>query len=31
MGVTYAGDKEKLVEFVRQEIAQNRYPAPLWT
>jgi UTP-glucose-1-phosphate uridylyltransferase len=30
MGVTYAGDKEKLVEFVQQEIAQHRYPAPLW-
>jgi UTP-glucose-1-phosphate uridylyltransferase len=31
MGVTYAGDKEKLVEFISQEITQNRYPAPLWT
>jgi UTP-glucose-1-phosphate uridylyltransferase len=31
MGVTYAGDKEKLVEFVQQEVAQHRYPAPLWT
>lgn len=31
MGVTYAGDKEKLVSFVQQEIDQNRYPAPLWT
>jgi UTP-glucose-1-phosphate uridylyltransferase len=30
MGVTYAGDKEKLVEFVQQEIARHRYPAPLW-
>lgn len=30
MGVTYAGDKEKLVVFVQQEIAQHRYPAPLW-
>jgi UTP-glucose-1-phosphate uridylyltransferase len=30
LGVTYAGDKEKLVAFVRQEVAQKRYPAPLW-
>jgi hypothetical protein len=31
MGVTYAGDKAKLVAFVQQEIDQHRYPAPLWT
>ena len=31
MGVTYAGDKAKLVEFVQREIAQRRYPSPLWT
>ncbi|TVT37647.1 nucleotidyltransferase [Hymenobacter setariae] len=31
MGVTYAGDKEKLVAFVQQEIDRHRYPAPLWT
>jgi UTP-glucose-1-phosphate uridylyltransferase len=31
MGVTYAGDKERLVAFVGQEMAQNRYPTPLWT
>jgi UTP-glucose-1-phosphate uridylyltransferase len=31
MGVTYAGDKEKLVAFVHQQIAQHRYPTPLWT
>jgi len=31
MGVTYAGDREKLVEFVQQEIAHHRYPTPLWT
>jgi hypothetical protein len=30
LGVTYAGDKEKLVAFVSQETAQHRYPAPLW-
>jgi UTP-glucose-1-phosphate uridylyltransferase len=30
MGVTYAADKEKLVDFVDLEIAQRRYPAPLW-
>jgi UTP-glucose-1-phosphate uridylyltransferase len=30
IGVTYVGDKEKLVEFVGQEITQHHYPQPLW-
>lgn len=30
MGVTYPGDKEKLVEFVGQQVAQQRYPDGLW-
>ncbi|AZA77248.1 nucleotidyltransferase [Chryseobacterium sp. G0186] len=31
MGVTYADDKKKIINFLTSEIKNNRYPADLWS